>query len=210
MQKTRMFFGICNWFSLELHFHHILERLNICHIRSRQYEFHRYELDHQRPQSRWPVLTDRWFWSASTSQYLKPYADPHLLSQTLPPVSRGSSPCQLTKYQLEHIKTVAQPNRLIALTPDNKSYFLSEDTELADEWQVAMQYSPQQPQSSDPSLDAAPFGLSSAFANLSVNYERVLADTSLIQQLDDAISCRVCRKTFKDQPKLKYVAGFIT
>jgi hypothetical protein len=44
----------------------------------------------------------------------------------------------LTLDQLEHIKTVAQPNRLIVQTHDDTSYFLSDEIEMVDEWHVAM------------------------------------------------------------------------
>jgi hypothetical protein len=202
MRETSMSFRICNWFSLEIRFHHVLERLNIYYKRVRPYEFHRYDLDRRQPQSRQLVLTDRWFWSASTSQFLNPYADPHLLNQTLPPVSRGSSPCQLIRYRPEHIKPVAKSNRLIAQMPSNTSYFPSDDTELA------TQYALQRPQDLVPSPDATDFRLSSAFANLSLNYEGVLNEARPNQQPSSTTSCRTCQKIFAGQPKLKYVAVF--
>jgi hypothetical protein len=104
-----MAFKVCHWLSIEVQFHHILERLNLHYQSIHEYEYYRYEIDDQRPQSRQFFLTNRLLLSALTSQYLNPYADLRLLSRTLPAVSRGSSPC-LTQDRLEHIKTVAQPN----------------------------------------------------------------------------------------------------
>jgi hypothetical protein len=202
-----MVFKVCHWLSLEVHFHHILERLNIHYQSIHEYEFYRYELDCQRLQSRQLFLTNRWFWSASTSQYLNPYADPHLSSRTLPAVSRGSSPC-LTQDQLEHIKTVAQPNRLIVQTHDDTSYFLNDEIEMVGEWHAAMHSVSQQPQALDSSLDATSLPLSSAFGNLPLRYKSAPGDIRVHQQPDDAISCRVCQKVFAERSKLRYVVGF--
>jgi hypothetical protein len=128
---NQMVFKACHWLSIEVQFfYHALKLLNIHYQSVHEYEYCRRELDDQRPQS-------RQFLSALTSQHLNQYADLRLLSRTLPAVSRGSSPC-LTLDQLEHIKTVAQPNRLIVQTHDDTSYFLSDEIEMVDEWHVAM------------------------------------------------------------------------
>lgn len=142
---------------------------------------------------------DRWSRPA-ISRYLKPYINPDVLRQTLSVLSRPTSPYQLTGHQLQYINSH---------TSDTTSYFLGDYALDMMEWEATPQQGSTKPHPQCSLSDKAHFILPSAYRELPHKIESAMVGKTVIQQLDTALSCSTCHKSFTETSKLKYVITLV-